>query len=38
MENGFKDYKTCDIGDLDLPMGDVEGDLDEISRVTREIL
>ena len=34
----LKDYKTCDIGDLDLPMGDVEGDLDEISRVTREIL
>ena len=38
MEMDLKDYKTCDIGDLDLPMGDVEGDLDEISRVTREIL
>lgn len=38
MEMDLKDYKTCDIGDLDLPMGDIEGDLDEISRVTREIL
>ena len=38
MEMDLKDYKTGDIGDLDLPMGDVEGDLDEISRVTREIL
>ena len=38
MEMDLKDYKTCAIGDLDLPMGDVEGDLDEISRVTREIL
>lgn len=38
MEMDLKDYKTCDIGDLELPMGDVEQDLDEISRVTREIL
>ena len=38
MEMDLKDYKTCDIGDLELPMGDVEKDLDEISRVTREIL
>ena len=34
----LKDIKTCDIGDLDLPMGDVEKDLDEISRVTKCIL
>jgi agmatinase len=34
----LKNYGTCDIGDLNLPMGDVEGDLDEISRVTRDIL
>lgn len=34
----LKDVKTCDIGDLDLPMGDVEQDLDEISRVTKCIL
>lgn len=34
----LKNYKTCDIGDLELPMGDVEGDLEEISRVTGEIL
>ena len=34
----LKDVKTCDIGDLDLPMGDVEIDLDEISRVTKCIL
>ncbi len=34
----LKKVKTCDIGDLDLPMGDVEGDLKEISRVTKAIL
>ena len=34
----LKDVKTCDIGDLDLPLGDVEKDLDEISRVTKCIL
>lgn len=34
----LKNYNTCDIGDLDLPMGDVEKDLDEISRVTKTIL
>ena len=34
----LKNYNTCDIGDLDLPMGDVEKDLDEISRVTKLIL
>lgn len=34
----LKEVKTCDIGDLDLPMGDVEKDLDEISRVTSLIL
>ena len=34
----LKDVETCDIGDLDLPMGDVEKDLDEISRVTKCIL
>ena len=34
----FQDYGTCDIGDLDLPMGDVEKDLKEISRVTSLIL
>ena len=34
----LKDYGNCDIGDLDLPMGDVEKDLKEISRVTSLIL
>lgn len=34
----LKKVKTCDIGDLDLPMGDVENDLKEISRVTKNIL
>lgn len=38
MEMDLKDYRTCDIGDLELPMGDVEADLSEISRVTRTIL
>ena len=37
-DRDLKDYKTCDIGDLDLPMGDVEADLAEISRVTADIL
>lgn len=37
-DRDLKDYNTCDIGDLELPMGDVEGDLDEISRVTKIIL
>ncbi len=34
----LKDYNTCDIGDLELAMGDVEQDLDEISNVTKQIL
>lgn len=34
----LKNVKTCDIGDLDLPMGDVEKDLQEISRVCKCIL
>jgi len=38
MEMDLKDYKTCDIGDLEIPFGDVEKDLNEISRVTKEIL
>ncbi len=38
MEMDLKDYKTCDIGDIEIPFGDVEKDLNEISRVTREIL
>ncbi len=37
-DKDLKNYNTCDIGDLDLPMGDVEKDLEEISRVTKEIL
>ena len=34
----LKDYKTCDIGDLEIPMGDVEKDLDIISQTTSEML
>jgi agmatinase len=34
----LKDYQTCDIGDLNLAMGDVEKDLNEISRVTKLVL
>lgn len=37
-DKDLKDYNTCDIGDLDLAVGDVEKDLNEISRVTRLIL
>ncbi len=38
MEMDLKDYKTCDIGDLDIPVGDVEMDLDIISSITKDIL
>lgn len=38
MNMDLKDYKTCDIGDLDLPMGDVEADLKVISKTTQKIL
>lgn len=34
----LKDYKTCDIGDLEIPMGDVEKDLDIISQTTSDML
>ncbi len=38
MDMDLKDYKTCDIGDLDLPMGKVEESLDEIYLATKTIL
>jgi len=34
----LKDYKTADIGDLDLPIGDVETSLDLIYETTKKIL
>jgi agmatinase len=34
----LKDYKTVDIGDLDLPMGDVNRSLDIIYKTTKKIL
>ncbi|MDY3195329.1 MAG: agmatinase [Paracholeplasma sp.] len=34
----LKDYKTSDIGDLDLPIGDVEAALDVIYQTTKQIL
>lgn len=34
----LKDFKTCDAGDLDLPMGDVENDLRVIEEATDRIL
>lgn len=34
----LKDYKTCDIGDLDLPIGDVEAALDIIQKTTTSII
>lgn len=34
----LKDYKTSDIGDLDLPIGDVEMALDVIYETTKQIL
>lgn len=34
----LKDYHTCDIGDLDLPIGDAESALKEIYKVSKKIL
>ena len=34
----LKDYHTCDIGDLELPIGDVEKALDVIYKTVRRIL
>lgn len=38
LDMDLKDYKTCDIGDLELPMGDVEKSLDVIYNTTKSIL
>jgi agmatinase len=38
MDMDLKDYQTSDIGDLDLPMGDVEASLDVIYNTTKAIL
>ena len=37
-EMSLKDYPTCDIGDLDLPIGAVEDALDVIYETTKQIL
>lgn len=37
-EMSLKDYPTCDIGDLDLPIGDPEEALKEIYKVTKRII
>ena len=37
-EMSLKDYPTCDIGDLDLPIGAVEDALDVIYDTTKQIL
>jgi agmatinase len=37
-DRDLKDYRTCDIGDLDLPIGDVEKSLDVIYKASRQIL
>ena len=34
----LKDYRTADIGDLDLPIGDVEKALDVIYNTTKQVL
>lgn len=34
----LNDYPTCDIGDIEMPMGDVEKDLDAISEIVKNIL
>lgn len=38
MDMDLKDYPTADIGDLDIPYGAVEEDLDIISSTTKDIL
>ncbi len=37
-DQDLKDYRTCDIGDLELPIGDVEKALNLIYRTARQIL
>ena len=34
----LKDYNTCDIGDLEIPVGDVNKSLDVIYKTTKQIL
>ncbi len=38
LDMDLKDYKTCDIGDLNLPIGDVEGALDVIEKTVDDII
>jgi len=38
LDMDLKDYKTCDIGDLDLPIGDVEKALKKIEKTTSTII
>lgn len=38
MDMDLKDFKTSDIGDLDLPMGDVKKSLDIIYQTAKEII
>ena len=33
----LKEFKTCDIGDIELPMGDVKTSLDIIYKTTKNI-
>lgn len=37
-DKSLKDYHTCDVGDLELPMGDVEGALDVIYQTTKQLV
>lgn len=37
-DKSLKDYHTCDIGDLEMPLGDLEGALDVIYKTTQKIL
>ncbi len=37
-DKSLKDYHTCDIGDLEMPLGDLEGALDVIYKTTKKIL
>jgi len=37
-DKSLKDYNTCDIGDLEMPLGDLEGALDVIYKTTKKII
>lgn len=37
-DKSLRDFHTCDVGDLELPVGDVEGALDIIYQTTKQLI